>query len=189
MLESDWVCGSLTSFSCLLKDLRIFIPLWFCVLQREKRNQTPPGLHQEASERFHALHEGAEVHRNTCHQTPGQLCCECLLGINGEFELKPKHLESLTVWHCWHQTVLGPQWKSLSRAEQRKYYEEAEEQRLLHQQQHPGWSNKDNYVSPPWSHRRRAEEAVTTEITSLFNSRIFICFPGQNAGESWKSKL
>lgn len=29
------------------------------------------------------------------------------------------------------------------------------------QLQYPGWSNKENYVSPPWSHVSRAEEAET----------------------------
>lgn len=45
--------------------------------------------------------------------------------------------------------ILGPKWKSLSREEQQKYFEEAEKQRILHQQQYPGWSTRDNYVSPP----------------------------------------
>lgn len=46
-------------------------------------------------------------------------------------------------------TVLVPQWKALSKNEKAKYFEEAEQQRLIHRQENPGWSNKVNYVSPP----------------------------------------
>ncbi|CAF98272.1 unnamed protein product [Tetraodon nigroviridis] len=40
---------------------------------------------------------------------------------------------------------LGLARRSLSRAEQEKYYKEAEKQRFLHQHQNPGWSNRENY--------------------------------------------
>lgn len=76
------------------------------------------------------------------------------------FSQPEKYLQCLSVSHRWHWTVLCPQWKSMSAKEQEKYYLAAEKERLLHQQQYPGWSNKDNYVSPPWSHMSRAEEAL-----------------------------
>ncbi|XP_029705689.1 transcription factor 7-like [Takifugu rubripes] len=41
--------------------------------------------------------------------------------------------------------LLRSMWKSLTRAEQEKYSQEAEKQRFLRQLQHPGWSNKENY--------------------------------------------
>ncbi|XP_061823753.1 uncharacterized protein [Nerophis lumbriciformis] len=41
--------------------------------------------------------------------------------------------------------VVGQMWKSLSKRQQRKYYELAEAQRLLHAQQHPEWSCTENY--------------------------------------------
>ena len=42
---------------------------------------------------------------------------------------------------------LCPQWHSLSREEQAKYYELARKERQLHSQLYPGWSARDNYVS------------------------------------------
>ncbi|XP_068599683.1 lymphoid enhancer-binding factor 1-like [Brachionichthys hirsutus] len=43
--------------------------------------------------------------------------------------------------------ALGQQWKSLSLEEQKKYYAQADGEKLLHQQQHPEWTGKNNYVS------------------------------------------
>lgn len=39
-----------------------------------------------------------------------------------------------------------PQWHSLSRDEQAKYYEMARRERQLHQQLYPGWTARDNYA-------------------------------------------
>uniref|UniRef100_A0A3Q3VZI7 HMG box domain-containing protein n=1 Tax=Mola mola TaxID=94237 RepID=A0A3Q3VZI7_MOLML len=47
---------------------------------------------------------------------------------------------------------LGQKWKSLSEQAQAKYYDEAERLRLLHKQQHPEWSNRENYVRMTCSH-------------------------------------
>lgn len=52
------------------------------------------------------------------------------------FHIKPLNLL------CLH-----PQWHSLSREEQAKYYELARKERQLHSQLYPGWSARDNYVS------------------------------------------
>ncbi len=43
--------------------------------------------------------------------------------------------------------VFCPQWHSLSKEEQAKYYELARKERLLHSKLYPGWSARDNYVS------------------------------------------
>lgn len=43
--------------------------------------------------------------------------------------------------------VARAQWKSLSKKQQRKYYELADAAKLLHSQQHPDWSCTENYVS------------------------------------------
>lgn len=90
--------------------------------------------------------------------------------------------------------ILCPKWKSLSREEQQKYYEEAEKQRILHQLQYPGWSTRDNYVSPPWSHMSRAEEVVTAEITFLWNSPV-VCLSSRGkwgqkpTRKNWRSEM
>ncbi|KAE8291130.1 Lymphoid enhancer-binding factor 1 [Larimichthys crocea] len=42
-------------------------------------------------------------------------------------------------------TVLGQRWKSLTKEEQAKYYEQAQNLKEIHVQQHPEWSNKNNY--------------------------------------------
>ncbi|XP_044220083.1 transcription factor 7-like 1 [Thunnus albacares] len=41
--------------------------------------------------------------------------------------------------------ILGEKWKSLSKEEQSKYYNEAEMEKQQHLLQHPEWSAKDNY--------------------------------------------
>uniref|UniRef100_A0A8C4GVN6 Transcription factor 7 like 1a n=1 Tax=Dicentrarchus labrax TaxID=13489 RepID=A0A8C4GVN6_DICLA len=44
--------------------------------------------------------------------------------------------------------ILGQRWHSLTKEEQAKYYELARKERLLHSKLYPGWSARDNYVSP-----------------------------------------
>uniref|UniRef100_A0A8C0JKB6 Transcription factor 7 n=1 Tax=Canis lupus dingo TaxID=286419 RepID=A0A8C0JKB6_CANLU len=44
--------------------------------------------------------------------------------------------------------ILGRRWHALSREEQAKYYELARKERQLHMQLYPGWSARDNYVTP-----------------------------------------
>ncbi|CAL1591069.1 unnamed protein product [Knipowitschia caucasica] len=41
--------------------------------------------------------------------------------------------------------ILGRKWNALSRAEQSKYFDLAQKERLLHLQLYPGWSARDNY--------------------------------------------
>lgn len=43
--------------------------------------------------------------------------------------------------------IFCPQWKSLSKEEQSKYFVEAETERMLHKMEHPEWTNRENYVS------------------------------------------
>ncbi|XP_053720884.1 lymphoid enhancer-binding factor 1-like isoform X1 [Synchiropus splendidus] len=52
--------------------------------------------------------------------------------------LKPKHSVEAN-------TILGKMWKSMSPAEQEKYYQLAAVERRRHAEQHPDWSSKDNY--------------------------------------------
>lgn len=49
-------------------------------------------------------------------------------------------------WLWGLQHALPPQWHSLSREEQAKYYELARKERQLHSQLYPTWSARDNYV-------------------------------------------
>lgn len=41
----------------------------------------------------------------------------------------------------------SPQWHSLTKEEQAKYYEMARKERLVHSKLYPGWSARENYVS------------------------------------------
>ncbi|XP_030262102.1 transcription factor 7-like 1-B [Sparus aurata] len=41
--------------------------------------------------------------------------------------------------------VLGQRWKSLSAEERAVYYQQAQREKELHAQQHPGWSVRQNY--------------------------------------------
>lgn len=52
----------------------------------------------------------------------------------------------------WQCVVVCPQWRSLTKEQQAKYFSQAEKERLLHSQQHPECSTQDNYVSTPCSH-------------------------------------
>ena len=53
------------------------------------------------------------------------------------------------VYVVWYNTTLHPlsrpQWHSLDRAEQAKYYEKARKEKEQHQEMFPGWSARDNY--------------------------------------------
>ncbi|AWP00495.1 putative transcription factor 7-like 1-like [Scophthalmus maximus] len=70
-------------------------------------------------------------------------------------EQRPKVRAELdtTVNSSTLNTILGqryvivcPKWKSLSKEEQARYYEEANKERLLHAEQFPEWSSRNNYV-------------------------------------------
>ncbi|TWW75665.1 Transcription factor 7-like 1-A HMG box transcription factor 3-A, partial [Takifugu flavidus] len=64
---------------------------------------------------------------------------------------------------------LGSVWKSLSREEQQKYFEEAEKQRILHQQQYPGWSTRDNYGKMRGkTHKKKLEVGDDTDGENAF---------------------
>ncbi|XP_056265567.1 transcription factor 7-like 2 [Pseudoliparis swirei] len=41
--------------------------------------------------------------------------------------------------------ILGQKWKSLSNEEQAKYYKQADGEKRLHAQRHPGWTSCNNY--------------------------------------------
>ncbi|XP_071347975.1 transcription factor 7-like 1-A [Trachinotus anak] len=67
-------------------------------------------------------------------------------------------------------TVLGQRWKSLSKEQQEKYYEKAEQERRRHTQQHPEWSCSQNYGKKRKRVRRKAPtraeaSAVEPEVT------------------------
>ncbi|XP_035481781.1 uncharacterized protein LOC118300950 isoform X2 [Scophthalmus maximus] len=62
-------------------------------------------------------------------------------------EQRPKVRAELdtTVNSSTLNTILGQRWKSLSKEEQARYYEEANKERLLHAEQFPEWSSRNNY--------------------------------------------
>nr|XP_057918277.1 transcription factor 7-like 1-C isoform X1 [Doryrhamphus excisus] len=55
--------------------------------------------------------------------------------------------------------VVGQMWKSLTKRQQRKYYELADAEKLLHAQQHPEWSCTENYGKK----RKRQRNKVNTD--------------------------
>ncbi|XP_068597232.1 lymphoid enhancer-binding factor 1-like [Brachionichthys hirsutus] len=55
-------------------------------------------------------------------------------------------------------TALGRQWKSLSPEEQKRYYAQADREKLLHQQQHPEWTGKNNYGKKMKRERQGVQE-------------------------------
>ncbi|XP_044031476.1 transcription factor 7-like 1-B [Siniperca chuatsi] len=66
-------------------------------------------------------------------------------------------------------TILGQRWKSLSNEEKAKYYEKAAKERLLHSQQHPNWSSRDNYGKK----RKRMRSKAPTSV------KMFASKPGE----------
>ncbi|XP_030595667.1 transcription factor 7-like 1 [Archocentrus centrarchus] len=73
--------------------------------------------------------------------------------------------------------VVGERWKSLSKAQQAKYYEQAEEERLLHTQQHPQWSSKDNYGKKRRRIRRSAcsTASAPTPVQEIQQASVSVC--------------
>ncbi|XP_035856801.1 transcription factor Sox-17-alpha-A-like isoform X2 [Sander lucioperca] len=61
--------------------------------------------------------------------------------VNVEAELNIKGIRTAAAVN----TVLGRKWNSLTKEEQAKYYDKAEEEKWLHAQRHPGWTTRDNY--------------------------------------------
>uniref|UniRef100_A0AAZ1X950 HMG box domain-containing protein n=1 Tax=Oreochromis aureus TaxID=47969 RepID=A0AAZ1X950_OREAU len=65
--------------------------------------------------------------------------------------------------------VVGKRWRSLSKAQQAKYFDQAETERCRHATEHPDWSTKENYVCPKWQKRTR-----TRNRTSSTGERRFL---------------
>ncbi|KAK2919441.1 hypothetical protein Q8A73_003812 [Channa argus] len=61
-------------------------------------------------------------------------------------------------------TILGHRWASLSKKEKQIFYEKAEEERLLHSRQNPGWSSSNNYGKK--RKRQRCKAATTAESSA-----------------------
>ncbi|KAG7521396.1 hypothetical protein JOB18_047433 [Solea senegalensis] len=84
--------------------------------------------------------------------------------------LKEQRLHVVAELQCKNNaqvnTVLGQRWRSLSSQEQAIYYEEAEQLRKLHAQQHPEWSSVQNYGKK----RKRIRRKYYTSAEGLSNS-------------------
>ncbi|MED6278732.1 hypothetical protein CHARACLAT_026942 [Characodon lateralis] len=61
-------------------------------------------------------------------------------------EQRPKVVAELNMNHSVAvNSIVGEKWKSLSEEQKAKYYDQARVEKQLHEQQHPEWSNTDNY--------------------------------------------
>ncbi|XP_057681498.1 transcription factor 7-like [Corythoichthys intestinalis] len=58
--------------------------------------------------------------------------------------------------------VIGQMWKSLTKREQRKYYELADAAKKLHTQQHPDWSCTENYGKK--RKRQRVKDGTNSKV-------------------------
>ncbi|XP_028276301.1 lymphoid enhancer-binding factor 1-like isoform X1 [Parambassis ranga] len=78
--------------------------------------------------------------------------------------------------------AVGQKWNALSKEEQARYYEEAEAERRLHAQLHPGWSTADNYGQKRKRVRRRAaatsrgKNVKLWEKIYMFVLQVVSCF-------------
>ncbi|OWK51336.1 Transcription factor 7-like 1 [Lonchura striata] len=68
-------------------------------------------------------------------------------------------------------SVLSPQWHSLSREEQAKYYELARKERQLHSQLYPTWSARDNYGKKKKRKREKLAQQQSQEADGSLPSR------------------
>ncbi|XP_030600919.1 transcription factor 7-like 1 isoform X2 [Archocentrus centrarchus] len=59
--------------------------------------------------------------------------------------------------------VMGERWKLLSKDQQAKYYEKAEEEKFFHAQQYPKWSAKENYGKKKKSRRSTCSRASASK--------------------------
>ncbi|TWW77289.1 hypothetical protein D4764_12G0006790 [Takifugu flavidus] len=66
---------------------------------------------------------------------------------------------------------LGSVCKSLSRKEQKKYYQATAKERLRHQQQYPGLSNNDNYVRQNADKSRKEKTQEVMEDAEKVSSK------------------
>ncbi|AWP00497.1 putative lymphoid enhancer-binding factor 1-like [Scophthalmus maximus] len=73
-------------------------------------------------------------------------------------EQRPKFHATMdtTVDSATVNAILGQRWKSLTKEEQAKYYEEANKERLHHAEQFPEWSSSNNYGKKRKRIRRKA---------------------------------
>ncbi|XP_028276302.1 transcription factor 7-like isoform X2 [Parambassis ranga] len=72
--------------------------------------------------------------------------------------------------------AVGQKWNALSKEEQARYYEEAEAERRLHAQLHPGWSTADNYGKKRKRVRRRAAAASRDQDGRLLSPVYTVIF-------------
>ncbi|NXS16988.1 TF7L1 factor, partial [Mystacornis crossleyi] len=69
------------------------------------------------------------------------------------------------------QRGLAPQWHSLSREEQAKYYELARKERQLHSQLYPTWSARDNYGKKKKRKREKLAQQQSHDADSSLPSK------------------
>lgn len=110
-------------------------PNAFMIFLKEQRRLVTPELKASGSKATTA-YLGTMVSVSSCH-----------FGIDKSWKYGTSLSLSLTSIRCLRITVLCPQWKSLPSSEKEKYYKESQKQKLLHKEQNPDWSPKDNYVS------------------------------------------
>lgn len=59
-----------------------------------------------------------------------------------------------------------PQWHSLSREEQSKYYEMARKERQIHMQLYPGWTARDNYAINSKKKKRKKDKSQDGDLNN-----------------------
>ncbi|XP_077358089.1 transcription factor 7-like 1-B isoform X2 [Festucalex cinctus] len=71
--------------------------------------------------------------------------------------------------------VVGQMWKSLTKKEQRKYYELADAEKLLHTQRHPDWSCTDNYGKKRKRKRAKLKGRSQEETCQTTSPNVATC--------------
>nr|XP_057934486.1 transcription factor 7-like 1-B isoform X2 [Doryrhamphus excisus] len=74
--------------------------------------------------------------------------------------------------------ILGKMWKSLPKKLQAKYYQQAEEHKLIHSLQHPNWSCTENYGKKRKRDRGKQSAIVsgmTSQLMAVIGHNISVC--------------
>ncbi|MEQ2305250.1 hypothetical protein AMECASPLE_035853 [Ameca splendens] len=86
-------------------------------------------------------------------------------------EQRPKVAAELNLNHSVAvNSIVGEKWKSLSEEQKAKYYDQARVEKQLHEQQHPEWSNTDNYGKKRKRIRQKNTESSSKACKTDFST-------------------
>uniref|UniRef100_A0AAZ1XD28 HMG box domain-containing protein n=1 Tax=Oreochromis aureus TaxID=47969 RepID=A0AAZ1XD28_OREAU len=80
--------------------------------------------------------------------------------------------------------VVGKRWRSLSKAQQAKYFDQAETERCRHATEHPDWSTKENYGKKRTRTRNRTSSTASEPKQEAQQAKRLCVMPAQTQPSS-----